>query len=143
MNDKHMFKAAREASFESDYTGGRMKIGCVIAYKGTILARSFNSDKTHPSQDKYNVYRFSKDDKGYLPPKGHAEVLALSKIKYLNIDFSKVHVYIYRELANGKLGMCRPCKACLAALHEMRVKHIHYTTYDGYCHEVLNYGKMA
>ena len=139
MNDKHMFKAAREVSLNSDYTGGRVKVGCVVAYKGTILARSCNSDKTHPAQDKYNAYRFKKDGKGYLPPKVHAEVLALSKIKYLNIDFSKVHVYIYRELMDGRLGMSRPCSACLAAIKQLQIKHVHYTTYDGYCHEVISY----
>lgn len=139
MNDKHMFKAAREISFDSDYNNGKVRIGCVVTYKGTILARSCNTDKTHPVQDKYNVYRFNKNKNGYLPPKCHAEMLAISRIRYLDIDFSKVHVFIYRELKSGELGMCRPCKACMAAIKEMGIKHIHYTTYDGYCHEVIDF----
>ena len=139
MNDKHMFKAAREISLESDYCDGRVKVGCVIVYKGTVLAKACNSDKTHPAQDKYNAYRFDKRPHLYTPSKGHAEVLAVSRIKYLDIDFSKVHVFVYRELKTGELGLCRPCNACLAAIRELGIKHIHYTTYDGFCHEVLKY----
>lgn len=139
MNDKHMFAAAREVSFESDYTGGsKVKMGCVVAYCGTILARGSNTNKTHPIQDKYNVYRFPKQSSRYLPPKAHAELAAISKLKYLDIDWSKVHVYVYREYADGSLAMARPCAACIAAIkNEFHIKHIHYTSPDGYCHEVL------
>lgn len=141
MNDKHMFKAARECSFKSDYKEGKVRIGCVVSYKGSILTRACNSDKTHPTQDKYNCYRFKNSGSNYLPAKSHAEILALTPLRYLDIDFNKVHVFVYRELKNGSLGMCRPCQACLAAIRQMGIKHIHYTTYDGYCHEILKYGK--
>ena len=63
---------------------------------------------------------------------------SLVKIKYLDIDFSRVHIYIYRELRDGTLAMARPCQACLAAIKQMGIKHIHYTTDgEGYAHEVL------
>ena len=138
MNDDHLFRAARECSFKSDYTGGgKARIGCVVVYKNTILAKGWNSDKTHTDQAKFNVMRFKDSGNRYLPNKIHSEVAALSKIKYLDIDFNKVHVYVYRELKNGKLALARPCQACVAAIKSLGIRNIHYTTADGYAFERL------
>ena len=135
-SDSHLFRLARECSFKSDYSGGsRARIGAVISYKGTVLAKGFNTDRTHTDQAKYNRWRYKECGNNYLPSKNHAEMMALSKIKYLDIDFSKVHVYVYRELRDGKLGMARPCPACMAAIKRLGVKHIHYTTDSGYAAE--------
>ena len=138
MNDKHMFNAAKAASKNADYTGGNQtKVGCVIVYKGAILAKGYNSDKTHPWQDKYNCYRFTNTSNNYLPSKRHAEINAITKIKYLDINFSEVHLYIYRSLKNGHSAMARPCPACMNAIRNMGIKKIHYTTYDGTAFEQL------
>ena len=138
MNDAHLFSAAKEVSFKSDYSGGNHNhIGCVIAYKGTILANGFNSNKTHPIQSKYNYLRFKNDGNNYLPEKVHSEIHALSKIKYLDIDFSRVHIYVYRELKNGNLALARPCPSCMAAIKAMGIRHVHFSTADGFAHEVL------
>ena len=138
MNDFHLFQAAQSISMKSSYTGSsKAHLGCVVVYKRTILANGYNSNKTHPMQAKYNRLRY-KNDSRYLPPKVHAEIAALSKIKYLDIDFSKVHLYIYRELKGGTKALARPCAACLSAIKEMGIKHIHYTTYDGYAYEKLD-----
>lgn len=135
-SDSHLFKLARECSFKSDYSGGgRARIGAVISYKGTVLAKGFNTDRTHTDQAKYNKWRYKECGNNYLPSKNHAEMMALSKIKYLDIDFSKVHIYVYRELRDGKLGMARPCPACMAAIKRLGIKHIHYTTDSGYAAE--------
>lgn len=139
MNDSHLFRLARECSFKSDYTGGgRARIGCVVTYRGTVLAKGWNTDKTHTEQKKFNVWRYKDCGNKYLPEKCHSEVASLVKIKYLDIDFSRVHIYIYRELRDGTLAMARPCSACMAAIKQMGIKHIHYTTDgEGYAHEVL------
>ena len=135
-NDSHLFKLARECSFKSDYSGcGRARIGCVISYKGTVLAKGFNSDRTHTSQAKYNKWLYNDNSNRYLPCKIHSEVMALQKVKYLDIDFSKVHVYVYRELRNGQIAMARPCQACLAAIKQMGIKYIHYSTDSGFAAE--------
>lgn len=135
-SDSHLFKLARECSFKSDYSGcGRARIGCIISYKGTVLAKGFNTDRTHTDQAKYNKWRYKDCGNKYLPCKLHSEVAALSKIKYLDIDFSKVHIYVYRELRDGKLGMARPCRACMAAIKEMGIKYVHYTTDSGFAAE--------
>lgn len=135
-SDSHLFRLARECSFKSDYSGcGRARIGAVISYKGTVLAKGFNTDRTHTDQAKYNRWRYKECGNKYLPSKNHAEMMSLSKIKYLDIDFSKVHVYVYRELRDGKLGMARPCPACMAAIKRLGIKNIHYTTDSGYASE--------
>lgn len=136
MSDDHLFRLAREASFDADYTGSNaVRIGCVVVYKGSVLARGHNSDKTHTAQKQYNKWRFKNSGNTYLPSKCHAEICALSKIKYLDIDFSKVHIYVYREFANGSPANSRPCPSCQAALHNMKIIHWHYTTNGGYVYE--------
>lgn len=136
MNDSHLFKIARECSLKSDYSGcGRARIGCIVSYKGTVLAKGFNTDRTHTDQAKYNKWRYKDCGNKYLPSKNHAEMMSLSKVKYLDIDFSKVHLYIYRELRDGNLGNSRPCPACMAAIKQMGIKNIHYTTDCGFAAE--------
>lgn len=134
MNDSHLFKLARECSFCADYSGNA-RIGCVVVYRGTVLAKGWNTNKTHTSQDVFNKWRYKNSGNRYLPSKAHAEIVALTKIKYLDIDFSKVHIYIYRELKDGHLGMARPCAACQAAIKALGIKNIHYTTNNGFVQE--------
>ena len=138
--DAHLFKIARECSLMSDYTSNcsSARVGCITTYKGAILTKSFNSNKTHTIQAKYNKWRYNSDvEKKYLPSKIHAELGCIQRIKYLDIDFSKVHIYIYRETKKGELAMARPCPSCMAAIKELGIRHIHYTTSDGYCYEKL------
>lgn len=134
----NFFKHARKCSLEADYTGGsQARIGCVITYHGTILAKGHNSDTTHSLQERFNHHRYKDVGARYLPSKVHAEISALSKIRYLDIDFSKVEIYTYRELRNGKIAKSRPCEACMAAIKKMGIKKICYTTEDGYAKETL------
>ena len=133
----NFFKHARKCSLEADYTGyNQTKVGCVITYHGTILAKGHNSDMTHSLQEYFNCrYRPKNVGMRYLPSKTHAEVSALAKIRYLDIDFSKVELYTYRELRDGKIAKSRPCEACMAAIKKMGIKKIYYTTEDGYAKE--------
>jgi len=136
MSDDHLFRLAREASLDADYTGSNaVRIGCVVVYKGSVLARGHNSDKTHTAQKQYNKWRFKNNGNSYLPSKVHAELNALNKIKYLDIDFSKVHIYVYREFVGGTPALARPCSSCAAALAAYGIVHWHYTTNGGYCYE--------
>lgn len=130
------FKPARQEMFLSDYSGAA-RVGCAVYYKGSLLAKAHNSDKTSLLQERYNRYRYKDCGTRYLPAKNHAELAALKKIRYLDIDFSRVEVYIYRELKNGSLAMTRPCESCMAFLKKMGIKVIHYTTDDGFATEKL------
>lgn len=136
MSDAHLFKMARECSLQSDYCG-HARIGCVAVYHGTVIAKGWNTDKTHTMQSIYNIKRFKNNGNRYLPDKCHAETQVLTKIRYLDIDWSKVQLYIYRELRNGNLALAKPCPACMAAIRALHIKHLNYTTYDGYCKEEL------
>ena len=87
-------------------------------------------------QHKYNYLRY--DDKNinyYYNPSLHAEIQALNKIKYLDIDFSRVEVYVYREFKNGKPALARPCVSCMEFIKDLGIKNIYYSTPDGYAYE--------
>lgn len=129
------FKEAKKESFLSDYDG--QHLGAVAVYGDKIiLAKAHNSNKTNTTQYFYNRYRIEqKSNIMSKPPRSHAECNLYRKIRFLDIDFSRVSVYIYRELKNGELGMARCCPACMAALKSLGVKKICYTTDDGYAEE--------
>ena len=135
--NKRYFRFAREASMKATYTGSHRfspMIGAVCVYKKSIVATAWNTNKTSPLQARYNVYRFKED----TLPKCHAEVSLVQKVRWKfgdSIDWSKVHIYLYREYRDGRLGPSRPCPSCLAMLKEIGVKHIYYTTEDGYVEE--------
>ena len=89
-------------------------------------------------QKRLNAERgFDPDQSGITNPT-HAEVSALSKARFLDIDFCKSTLYVYRELANGHKAMARPCPACMRYIREMGIKHIVYTTNDGVAEERID-----
>ena len=135
--NKHFFDLARAESYKATYSGySAVKIGCVVVYHGTILARGSNSNKSHTTQSKYNYLRYSdKHLNHYYHASIHAEIQALNKIKYLDIDFSKVEVYVYRSYKNGGTAMARPCASCMEFIKSLGIKNIYYTTPDGYAYE--------
>lgn len=137
--DYRMFEKARQVAATSTFK--QFNLGCVIAYKGHIIATGANSNKTHPTQKKYNKkYRtFNKSDKP-INDSTHAEIMALSSIPYPlehSINWREVKVYVYRVCRGKRLGqgMARPCPACMAALKDKGIKHIYYTTDDGFAME--------
>ena len=133
-NDYKMFSKARDAALFSDYK--KPHIGCVAVYQNSIIGIGWNSNKTHPMQDYYNKYRFN-SNRRYPPPKLHAEISCICSIIHLKINFSKVKLYIYRPRKDIKMGMCRPCPSCMAAIKDLGIKHIYYTTDDGCAYENL------
>lgn len=127
--DMHYFDKASKVAEISDFA--KINIGCVAVYQGTIIGVGFNTNKTHPMQKKYNRYRNGEN----FIPKLHAEINCLNSIRYLDINFSKVKLYIYRKRKSTKYGMCRPCPSCLAAIKDLGIKHIYYTTDEGFVYE--------
>lgn len=130
------FNEAKRCSEKSDYHGATYaKIGAVAVFKGVVIAKGYNKNKTHPLQEKYNSYRYDTNTNHYYPSKIHAEMELVSKIRNLDIDFSKVIIYVYRETKEGHLALARPCRACTQALKDLGIKVVCYTTDDGYCEE--------
>lgn len=131
--DYKYFDKARQVAHISDYN--KCHIGCVAVYQGQIIGLGCNCNKTHPTQKFYNKYRKSSDD---LLPKLHAEISCINQIKNLEITFSKVKLYIYRIRKDRPCGLARPCPSCMAAINDLGIKHIYYTSNNGYAYEKLN-----
>ena len=127
--DMHYFVKASQVAEISDFA--KINIGCVAVYQGTIIGVGFNTNKTHPMQKKYNRYRNGEN----FIPKLHAEINCLNSIRYLDINFSKVKLYIYRKRKSANYGMCRPCPSCMAAIKDLCIKHVYYTTDEGFVYE--------
>lgn len=139
--DYKMFDAARKVAHTSDFDV--FHVGCVIVYKKHIIASAANTNKTNPTQKKYNrKYRKFNKGKGAILDKGHAEICALKSIPYplqQSINWKEVKVYIFRVCRGKPLGqgLSRPCPSCLAAIKDYGIQNIYYTTDEGYCHERL------
>ena len=130
--DYKYFLKARQVATISDYY--KTHIGCVAVYQGQVIGLGCNTNKTHPVQKFYNRYREPSDT---MLPKLHAEISCINQIKHLNINFSKVKLYIYRIRKDQPFGMARPCPSCMAAIRDLGIRDIYYTTNDGYVCERL------
>lgn len=128
--DYKYFLKAKHIAMISDYP--KIHVGCVAVYKGQIVGLGCNSNKTHPMQKFYNRYREESDS---LLPKLHAEINCINQIKHLNINFSKVKLYIYRIRNDQPYKTTRPCPSCMAAIKDLGIQHIYYTTNDGFAYE--------
>lgn len=136
MNNKQMkryFSMAKNASKFGSFP--KYKLGCVIVYKNKVISVGWNTSKENPLQKKYNVYRgFDADTaKNYA----HAEINALISAKYLDINWNKASIFVYREYKNGSIAPARPCPACMKAIIDIGIKNIYYTDKGKYIHEIL------
>ena len=68
-------------------------------------------------------------------PKLHAEINCINSIRNFDINFSKMKLYIYRIRNDQPFGLSRPCPSCMAAIKDLDIKDIYYSTNDGYAHE--------
>lgn len=130
--DCRYFEKARQIAQISDYH--KTHVGCIAVYHGNIIGIGCNCNKTHPAQKYYNRYREKSEN---LPPKLHAEINCINQIKNLNINFPKVKLYIYRIRKDQPFGLSRPCPSCMAAIKELGIRNIYYTSNDGYIHEKI------
>ena len=130
--DYRYFDKARQVASISDFS--KTHLGCIAVYHGQIIGLGCNTNKTHPVQKFYNRYREPSD---YILPKLHAEISCINQIKHLDINFSKVKLYIYRIRKDQPFGLSRPCPSCMAAIKDLGIRDIYYTTNDGYAYEKI------
>ena len=130
--DYKYFNKARHVASISDYK--KQHIDCVAVYQGQVIGLGCNCNKTHPTQKYYNRYRKPSDD---MLPKLHAEISCINQIKHLDINFSKVKLYIYRIRKDQPFGLSRPRPSCMAAIKDLGIRDIYYTTNDGFSYEKL------
>ncbi len=132
------FEYAKNASKLSNFH--QHKLGAALIYKGNLIALGHNSTKTSPMQKHFNRVREDYDvEANYIHANSlHAEIACLIKVRNLNIDFSKVSIFIYRETKDGKPALSSPCRACRAAIRSMGINDIYYSTKNGWVHEHCN-----
>lgn len=68
-------------------------------------------------------------------PRIHAEINCITGIRKLDVNFGKVKLYVYRERSLGGKGLSRPCAACMAAIKDLGIRDVYYTTDDGFVYE--------
>lgn len=137
-SDYKFFNMARKEAEKSDFEG--FKLGCVIVHKKHVIGRGHNSNKTNPKQKRYNRYRKFNKDNRMIKHSIHAEIDAINSVPYPvaeNVNWSDVKVYIYRICPGKPLGhgVSRPCNACSAAMRDLGIRHIYYTTDHGFAYE--------
>lgn len=122
--EKRFFDVAKSVAKTSTYHGTH--VGCCVVYKGLVVSVASNSEKTHPLQMLYN--RFREFDPKTAVNKLHAEVHALSVLmsSHRYIDWSKVSIYVYRELKNGKPAVSKPCPACSNLIKDLGIPKVYY-----------------
>ena len=142
MIQRNMNKAKLASEF-SDFP--RQRLGAVLTQGNKIIAVGYNTTKTNPLQKSFNRYRPLRKptlNDGQI----HAEMMILLKTKYLDLDYSKTTLYIYREYRYpahfscskfewelelskkaGKPACSKPCSACLHALIERGITNIYYS----------------
>lgn len=132
----YFFNKAKEISKLSDFKS--IHIGSCAVYKNNIISIGYNTYKSHPIQKKYDRYRILYTNKGVEPKHTlHAEISCLNNIKDLNIKWSKIHLYVYRDDLNGNKANCRPCPSCMTFIKKLGIKTIYYTTNEGYVKEEI------
>ena len=128
------FAKAKAASILSDFP--THKLGAVLMLGNKVISVGYNITKTHPIQKNYNLAR------GYNPNvrnngQIHAEMMCLINTRHLDVDWSRVSLYIYREHKDHTTALAKPCPACEKAIRERGITQIFYTT------EGVPYDKLA
>jgi pyrimidine deaminase RibD-like protein len=98
-------------------------LSAIILRKGKILSAAANNLKTDPKSP-----HFFKST--------HAEFAACKKIKNKEL-LNGATILIYRENADGKQALARPCESCLNYLEKMKIKYMIYSTKVGFIREKL------
>lgn len=128
------FEKAAEIANESQFD--RYHLGCIAVLKNKIIASSPNKLKTHPLQAKFDLLR---EFNCRSDPKNmhslHAEIACLNALRYQDINYKDLELYIVRVRRDGNLGLARPCVACSQFIKDLGIRHVFYSTNYGYCFE--------
>ena len=110
----------------------KKKVGAVLLNKGRPITHGVNKDrKTHPLQAKF-AEMVGLEDKIYL----HAEISALVKCKS---DADTIVVARLGGHNHDELRLSKPCPICSLALKEAGIRHIYYSTNDGFIYQYHKY----
>ena len=129
----HYLSLARQACCYSD--NKRTRVGCIMVYKSRVISIGYNLDKTNPLQKQYNNLRGFDPNQSMVKNTVHAECYSLLQTRNLDIDWRKVHVFVYRIKKDDSPGLARPCAACEGMLRAKGIAHVYYSTDSGYGYE--------
>lgn len=124
------YELAKSASLNSDFY--KCHTGAVAVYGNKVLAVGWNSEKLSSMQAKYNTRTRGFDGHKFRSTI-HAEMMVVTKIKYLDIDFSQVRIFVWRGQDIPELS--KPCKACERALRDLGIRKVFYTGNNSYISE--------
>ena len=126
----HAAKIAMDSKFDVYH------LGCVAVLKNRIIASSPNKLKTHPLQKMYDSYReFNCRSELKNMHSLHAEIACLNSLRYQNINYKDIELYIVRIRRDGNFGLARPCVACSQYIKNLGIHKIFYSTNHGYAYE--------
>jgi len=108
------FQAARAASMYSDAYTKSKRMGASLWGGSVLLSLGYNRMRTTHPLAKYGV---------------HAEIQSLLKRRHYE-DRNCV-LYVYRETADGKPAMSRPCPRCLMTIKDSGVTRVRYYDAQG------------
>lgn len=131
--EEYYFNKAKQISRISTYD--RVRIGCIAVYRKNIIGIGYNQAKTNPMQIKYSIYRNECGNLNSINNYLHAEMACINQIKNLDIDFSKVKLFIYREDDAHNTRICKPCGACERAIRDLGIRTVYYTDTNKYIRE--------
>lgn len=97
----------------------------VVAYLGfkNRYVIGYNQYKSHTMQKKYST----NSDRIYL----HAEINSIEKFLRHHIEIWRATMYICR-ISQGQLVLSAPCSGCLRAIVAFNIKHVYYSSPEGY-----------
>lgn len=128
--DKDRINTLMVLAKESDFP--RVKIAAGLYIGNELISQGVNSIKTHPVQKKLNLQHMGLETAGRM----HAETCCL--LPHLEKDLSKATLYVARPLLkHGYMGLCRPCKSCMALIRSAGIRKVVYTTESGIAVESL------
>lgn len=122
----------------AEMSSARQRVGAVVVQGKKVLSARHNSERSHPLQAKYDKLR---DFNPGSNPKHsvHAEINCLAPlIGDPDIDWARAEVYVYRLRRDQSYGMARPCPACMQLLKDCGIRHLFYTTDDGFAYERID-----
>lgn len=133
MTKTKAYELAKSASLNSDFY--KCHTGAVAIYGNKVIAYGWNSEKLSTMQAKYNTRTRGFDGHKYRSTI-HAEMMVVNKIKYLDIDFSQVRIFVWRGQDFPELS--KPCKACEKAMRDLGIRKVFYTGANSYISEIYN-----
>lgn len=142
--DAFALASAYALATSSDYT--QTRLGAVIMYKGNIVGSGCNSNRSDPTQKRYNrrFRTFHNIDESYPCNMDgiHAEMRAIKSVPYNvahEMNWRRATMYVYRISLGHKrgIGLARPCPACMSAIRDSGIQEVVYTTNDGIARETI------